>query len=166
MAVDIKDPRTLIGCAVYAGKNRYIGTVAEVVPPDIEFGSVENGVGVKRDTPIPILEAMKATIKIDGPGEALYEETSKQLAETSTITVRNDTTTIRHDSIDVTFGGRVKIHKNPLPKAGEKMETELEMSLDLYIYRVNGKKYVEIDAINHVLAINGKDLLAETRANL
>lgn len=166
MPVDIKNPRTLIGSAIYAEDKRYIGTVEEVGLPDLSLLSVESGVGVMRDTPVPIMEAMKMTLKVSGPGEVMHTSFSKQVGESAKFFIRNDTTTARHDSIDVTAEGKVKVLKSPIPKAGEKMETEVEINLDVYVYMVNGVKHVEVDAINHIMMIDGKDLLAETRANL
>ncbi len=163
---DIRDPRTLIGSAVYVEGDRHIGVIEDIGLPDIEFGTVESGTGVKRETPVPIVEAMTATLKISGDDKAVYRATAKQLADMTTITVRNDTTTVRHDSLDVSLGGRVKVLKAPTLKAGEKIETELEMSLDLYVYQINGEKRVEIDARNIICVIDGIDLFAETRANL
>ena len=163
---NVNDPRTLIGSAVYVEGDRYIGVIEDVQLPDIDFGTIESGTGVKRETPVPILEAMKATIKISGEDKAVYKATARQLSDMTTITIRNDVTTVRHDSVDVTLGGRVKVLKAPTLKAGEKVETELEMHLDLYVYQVNGVKRVEIDAKNIICVIDGVDLFAETRANL
>jgi len=166
--MDIKDPRTLIGSAVYIEGDRYIGVVEDIVLPDIEFATIESGTGIKRETPVPILEAMSATVKVTGDDKAVYTATAKQLSEMTTITIRNDITTVKHDSVDVTLGGRIKVLKAPTLKAGEKVETELEISLDVYIYQVNGTKRVEIDATQAlpVCAIDGVDIFAETRANL
>ena len=166
MAKDIRDARALIGSSIYTDDNRYIGTVEEVGQPDLSLLSVESGVGVMRDTPVPIMEALKLTLKVSGEGEALIKNFSKQVTESQKYFIRNDTTTARHDSIDVTAEGKVKVLKMPIPKAGEKMETEIEINLDVYIYMVNGTKHVEIDALNHIMSIGGVDLLAETRANL
>lgn len=163
---DIRDPRTLIGSAVYIEGDRYIGTVEDISLPDISFATIESGTGIKRETPVPILEAMSATIKISGDDKAIYKATSQQLGNTTTVTIRNDTTTVRHDSLDVTLGGRVKVFKAPTLKAGEKVETEVEIALDVYVYQVNGTKRLEIDAQNLICDIDGVDLFAQTRANL
>jgi len=163
---NIRDPRTLIGSAVYMEGDRYIGVIEDMQLPDISFATIESGVGIKRETPVPILDALKATIKISGDDKAVYKATSQQLANTTNMTIRNDTTTVRHDSLDVTLGGRVKVLKAPTLKAGEKIETELELALDVYVYQVNGVKRVEIDATKQICDIDGVDLFAETRANL
>jgi len=163
---DIRDPRTLIGSAVYIEGDRHIGDIEDIQLPDVSFKSIENGTGVMRDTPVPIVEAMKATIKISGDDKSVHKASAQQLANVTNITVRNDMTTVKHDSVDVTLGGRVKVLKAPTLKAGEKVETEIEMSLDVYVYQVNGVKRVEIDAHNLICVIDGVDLFSETRANL
>jgi len=163
---NIKDPRTLIGSAVYIEGDRYIGTVEDISLPDISFQTIESGTAVKRETPVPIIDAMSATLKISGEDKAVYKATARQLSELAEISIRNDTTTVRHDALDVTLGGRVKVLKAPTLKAGEKVETEIEIALDLYVYQVNGVKRVEIDATNIICSIDGADLLEQTRANL
>ena len=163
---DIRDPRTLIGSAVYVEGDRYIGTIEEIGLPDISFMSVENGTAIKRDTPIPIIEAMKATIKLNGEDASVMTAVSKQVSDSTVVSVRNDTTTVRHDSLEVTLGGKVKVLKAPTLKAGEKVVTEFEMALDLYVYQVNGVKRVEMDAKNIIGMIDGVDIFAQTRANL
>ena len=163
---NIKDPRTLIGSAVYIEGDRYIGTVEDISLPDISFQTIESGTGVKRETPVPIIDAMSATLKVSGEDKAVHKATARQLSELAEISIRNDTTTVRHDALDVTLGGRVKVLKAPTLKAGEKVETEIEVALDLYVYQVNGVKRVEIDAINMICSIDGVDLLEQTRANL
>ncbi len=166
MPIDIKNPRTLIGSAVYIEDNRYIGTVEEIELPDLDFGSIETGAGMKREQVVPVLEAMKARIKVSGDNHAMVKLFAKQVSKTGTVFIRNDTITARHDSLDVTLKGNGKVLKAPIPSTGEKMETEIEMNIDVYVYMVNGEKYYEIDALNMVLVIDGKDLMAETRANL
>jgi len=166
MPVDIKNPRTLIGSAVYMEDNRYIGTVEEIELPDLEFGTVETGAGMKREQVVPVLEPMKARVKVSGDNYPMVKLFAKQVTENATVFIRNDTTTARHDSLDVTLKGNGKMLKAPIPGAGEKMETEIEINVDVYIYMINGQKYYEIDALNNVLVIDGKDLMAETRANL
>jgi len=163
---DIKDPRTLIGSAVYIEGDRYIGTVEDISLPDISFQTTESGTAVKRETPVPIIDAMSATLKISGDDKAVHKATARQLSELAEISIRNDTTTVRHDALDITLGGRVKVLKAPTLKAGEKVETEIEIALDLYVYQVNGVKRVEIDATNIICSIDGVDLLEQTRANL
>ena len=163
---DIKDPRTLIGSAVYIEGDRYIGTVEDISLPDISFQTIESGTAIKRETPVPIIDAMSATLKISGEDKAVYKATARQLSELAEISIRNDTTTVRHDALDITLGGRVKVLKAPTLKAGEKVETEIEIALDLYVYQVNGVKRVEIDATNIICSIDGVDLLEQTRANL
>ena len=164
--MDVKNPRTLIGSAVYIEDDRYIGTVEEIELPDLEFGSVETGAGMKREQVVPVLEAMKARIKVSGDNHAMVKLFAKQVTENGIVFVRNDTTTARHDSLDVTLKGNGKVLKAPIPGVGEKMETEIEMNIDVYVYMINGQKYYEIDALNMVCVIDGKDLMAETRANL
>ena len=163
---NIKDPRTLIGSAVYIEGDRYIGTVEDISLPDISFQTIESGTAVKRETPVPIIDAMSATLKISGDDKAVHKATARQLSELAEISIRNDTTTVRHDALDITLGGRVKVLKAPTLKAGEKVETEIEIALDLYVYQVNGVKRVEIDATNIICSIDGVDLLEQTRANL
>jgi len=165
---DVRDPRTLIGSAVYIEGDRYIGVIEDIQLPDVSFKTIESGTGVKRETPIPVLEALKATIKVSGDDKAIYKATAQQLAKSTKITVRNDTTTVKHDSLDVTLGGRVKVLKAPTLKTEEKVETEIEMALDVYVYQVNGVKRIEIDATTAVpvCVIDGVDIFNETRANL
>lgn len=163
---NITDPRTLIGTAVYLEDGRYYGTVEGIDLPELEFGTVETGTAMKRDQVVPVLEAMKANIKVHGENKEMVAAFSKQIGDATKVFIRNDTTTTRHDSVEITLGGNVKKLSNPLGKSGEKLVTEFELNVDLYVYMVNGEKYYEIDAKNLICAINGKDLLAETRANL
>jgi len=66
MAIDIRDPRTLIGSAIYAEDKRFIGTVEDITLPDLSLMTVESGAGIKRETPVPVMEALKAIIKVSG----------------------------------------------------------------------------------------------------
>ena len=162
----IVDPRTLIGTAIYLEDGRFYGTVGDIELPDVSFGSVETGTAMKREQVVPVLEAMKARIKVHGDHKELVAAAAKQITDSTKVFIRNDMTTAKHDSVEITLGGNVKVLKNPLPKTGEKAEAEIEINTDLYIFMVNGEKYYEIDAKNLVCMINGVDLMAETRANL
>ncbi len=166
MATDIKDPRTLIGSAVYLGGSRFIGTIEDIATPDLEFGEVESGASLKRKAVVPVLEAIKAKISISGESEELIAAFSNQVDSSTELTIKNDTTTIKHDAIEVDMSGKVKILKLPLPKAGEKIVAEMEINLDVYTYIVNGTKKIEIDTLNLICSINGKDILEQTRTNL
>jgi P2 family phage contractile tail tube protein len=164
--VDIREARTLIGMAVYFGDNRWIGTVEEVKLPDLSWVSVESGAGIKRETPVPYLETMSATLKISGPSDGALASMAIGPGEQTRFLVRNDTVSARHDGIEVVLGGRVKKYTPPTQKTGEKMETEIELNLDVYTYAVNGTKRIEIDAKQIICVIEGRDLMADTRANL
>lgn len=163
---DVRNPRTLIGSAIYLGGSRFIGTIEDIETPDLEFATVESGASMKREVVVPVLEAIKATIKIHGESEELIAAFSNQVDSSTELTIRNDTTTVRHDAIEVDLAGKVKVLKLPLPKAGEKIVGEIEINLDVYTYLVNGTKKIEIDTLNLICNIDGKDILEKTRANL
>ena len=163
---DIRDPRTLIGSAIYLGASRFIGTIEEIETPDLEFGTVESGASLKREVVVPVLEAMKATIKINGTSEDLITAFSNQVTKNTELTIRNDTTTIRHDAIELDMAGKVKVLKLPIAKPGEKIVAEISINLDVYTYLVNGVKKIEIDTLNLICNIDGNDVLEQTRANL
>lgn len=166
MAGDIIDPRVLVGCAVYLEDNRYYGTVSDITLPDLSFLDVETGTAIKRKQVVPVLQAMTAKLKVHGDNKPMVEAFARQVGDSMKVFIRNDVVRARHDSLEVTLGGNGKTLSNPHAQPGEKLETSIDINVDVYVYQVNGTKYYEIDAKKIICMLDGKDILAETRANL
>lgn len=74
---------------------------------------------------------------------------------------RDDTATIQ--AVEVVVRGRHKEIDPGDAKAGEKGKTTVKSSLSYYKLTVDNKVLVEIDLLNMVEIVNGKDMLAEQR---
>jgi P2 family phage contractile tail tube protein len=74
---------------------------------------------------------------------------------------RDDTGDV--DAVEVTVRGRHQEIDTGNAKAGDKSELKVKSSLTYYKLTVNGQVDVEIDLVNMVENINGKDVLAAQR---
>ena len=74
---------------------------------------------------------------------------------------RDDTEEV--DAVEIVCRGRVSEIDEGNSKSGDDTEHTYKLSLTYYKKTVNGTDLIEIDNLNNVLMVNGKDRLAEIR---
>lgn len=157
---------------VYSNGSRLIGVAAELELPSVKMKtSTIEGVGINGEIDSPTLgqfESMKAVIKFN----SMYSDAS-ELADpsaTQNLTVRAAQQVYDKNGGYVFKGfravmsGRTKEFNPGTVKKGEAMGAEVTMELTYLMYELDGETIIEIDKLNSVYKVNGKDLLSEINA--
>ena len=132
--------------------------MASIIPEVLNHFNIYNGanalVGVSGEVELPELEAITDTV--EGTG-VLGEIEDPVTGQFSSATIKIPFAVLYSDmfSIVTTLG---KVAK------GKKMESEVELEI-LYIkVEINNAVVLELDKLNFVFVLNGKDMLAQIRS--
>ena len=162
-------PRKLKNFNVFYNGNNYIGRCAEVELPkltrkteDLQAGGM-NG-PVKVDLGMEGLEINHtwAGFEVDVYKQFGIPKVDGVLLRFSGAYQRDDTAGV--NAVDIVVRGRHTEIDPGSAKAGDDTELKVKSDLSYYKLTVDGETVVEIDLINFVEIVNGKDRLAEFRA--
>lgn len=157
---------------VYTNGTKMIGLTEDVSLPEINMKTdTVEGPGIKGEIDSPTIgqfESMPATLKF----RTLYSSAPDLMDPTATqnITLRaaqqvlDRTSGYAFKSLRIVLGGRTKSFNPGTVQRGESMDAELVIEVTYYLIEVDGQVVVEIDKLNDVYKVNGKDLLAEINA--
>ena len=158
-------PRKLKNFNLSIDGTSYLGEATEFTQPKLsmkleEFrsggmnGTVEVNMG---------MEKLEAEFKIGGHDSSLMSLFGGTINGTmlrfNGAYQRDDTEDV--DAVEIVCRGRVAEIDEGSSKAGD--DTEHKLSLTYYKKTVNGTDLIEIDNLNNVCVVNGKDRLAEIR---
>ena len=155
---------------VYQDGDRLIGIGEEVTLPDIEMLSETVIVpGGEVDSPTV---GQFASGQVEIPFQSLTADIFDLMdpLKSVNITLRasqqdmNGNGDIVFTGIRAVFRGRPKTLTGGSIKKGAGTGTSLAIEWTYYLLEVGGKKVIEIDKINSVFKVNGKDILAQTKA--
>ena len=162
-------PRTLKLMNVFNNGHNYLGVAEEVELPklamkieDYRAGGMIGEVGINLG-----LEKLELTHKYSGIVPELFtgfasDSIDSELIRFAGAYQRDDTGEV--SAVEVLMRGRHTELDGGNSKAGEKTETSIKSALTYYKMTVDGKEIVEIDMLNSVLKIEGKDRYEKHRA--
>lgn len=155
----------------YLNGNKMIGVGASMTLPEINMKtSTISGTGINGEVDSPNIgqfEAMEQEIQFN----TLYSSAVDMLSPMSTVnlTIRaaqqvyDKTGGYTFKGLRVVEMGRVKKFNPGKVEKGEGMEATVVLELTYLMIEVDGKQLVEIDKLNGIYKINGKDMLASIK---
>lgn len=162
-------PRTLKLMNVFNNGLNFLGVAEEVELPklamkieDYRAGGMIGEVGINLG-----LEKLELTHKYAGIVPELFtgfasDTIDSQLIRFAGSYQRDDTGEV--SAVEIVMRGRHTELDGGNSKAGEKTETSIKSALTYYKMTIDGKEMIEIDMLNSVLNIEGKDRYAKHRA--
>lgn len=156
---------------VYNEAEKLIGAGDEVSLPDFEaMSETLSGAGILGEIDDPAVGHF-SKMEITIPFRVLDEESTQMLDTTKAvrITLRGAQQTLSPEG-DIAFrnmrvvtrGRPTKLSAGKL-KSANPMDTSVTLSLLYILIEVDGKPLVELDKLNQVFKVNGKDILAKVR---
>lgn len=163
----------VVSYAVYEDGVEYLGTT-EATLPDVEFMAEEmNGAGIAgsvEEIIIGHIAAMTTTLNFRTVGKAAIKLSEPRVHK---IDLRVAQQQMDMRSSETIVNGlrhvmRVKPKKTSLGKvaAASAADVSGEYAVSYYAMYVDGEKVTELDPLNFICVINGKDYLAEVRRAL
>ncbi len=154
----------------YQNGVKRVGVTAEVTLPEFEFKSesVEAAglMGTIDAVAVGHTDAIEQEIPFINADDDFFD--SLVNGQNVSMTLRgsqqvNDSSSgaIKNVPVRVVFGGIVKKIKLGSLKQAGLGNPSVTLSLNYYLHEFNGQKRMEIDKLNSVCVINGKDLMAE-----
>ncbi len=139
----------------------FMGT-GNYTAPELKFKRVEcSGAAGAYMRSFGMTEEIEASCKFTVTNEVLYKALMKQDSASLIFSSANETgnaATGRREVLTGSFDVKENEAKN-----GEALEVELSIHATYWLKEVGGKPMVEIDKLQNIVKINGKDLLEETR---
>lgn len=166
-------PEVLNHFNIYNGANALVGVSGEVELPELEaITDTVEGTGVLGEIEDPVTgQFSSATIKI--PFAVLYSDMFSivNTTEPPLLTLRGSmqctdpkTGATGYYPIRVVVRGKAKTTTLGKVAKGKKMESEVELEI-LYIkVEIKNAVVLELDKLNFVFVLNGKDMLAQIRS--
>lgn len=165
-------PEKINDANAYLDGVKMIGTGASVDLPTIKMKtSTISGAGINGEIDSPTIgqfESMEQSVKFN----TLYSSAVDMLSPDSTV---NLTLRASQQVYDTTGGyafkglrvvekGRVKELNLGKVEKGEVMDAEVKLETTYILVEVDSKAVIEVDKLNGVYKVNGKDMLAEVNA--
>lgn len=162
-------PRTLKLMNVFNNGLNFLGIANEVELPklamkieDYRAGGMIGEVGINLG-----LEKLELTHKYAGIVPELFSGFASDTIDSELIRFagsyqRDDTGEV--SAVEIVMRGRHTELDGGNSKAGEKTETSIKSALTYYKMTIDGKEMIEIDMLNNVLRIEGKDRYEKHRA--
>lgn len=157
---------------VYKKGKQLIGVSSEITLPEVtNLTETLEGAGTGGTMEVPVIgliDNMEAEIKFATLCDDIFSIMDPR--ESADISVNgalqgqdSGTGAIAYQQFSATMRGTVKKFTPGTVKAGGKMDSSVALNLSYYKLVVNGKTKLEIDRLNGVYIINGKDVMEEIR---
>lgn len=161
-------PRTLKNCNVFNEGQSYMGEIAEVSLPKLgrKFEKYRGG-GMNGEVS---LDLGQQPLELEMSCAGIMEQIFEQYAITKVAGVmlrfagsyqRDDTGAV--DAVEIVVRGRHEEIDMGKAKGGDKTDFKVKSALSYYKLSINGAVKIEIDLLNFVEIVNGKDILADQR---
>ena len=170
MTKNIPDKLTL--CNVYKNGNRFLGIGEEVPIPDVELSAETiSGFGILGEIDAPgrtAIGSMEQEIPFRTLDEDVFE--TMDVDEEIDLTLRAGMQRMKGSGGIEEVGLRVVergLFKGFTPgsmKQGSPMNASVKLELTYMLIEIDGKEKLEIDKLNCVYKVNGKDMLKKARA--
>lgn len=166
-------PGVINNCIIRKNGDVIVGAGSCTLPEITKKTETLTGAGLGGDIEIPIegqLENMTANIKFSNICEGMMLEDGKVM-EINIKAALQEVDTESHETgiikrMSSSIKGRVKSLKPGDVAPGSKAEAEIEMSVTYYKLEIDGKELYEIDKLNNVCRISGKDIADAVRSAL
>lgn len=165
-------PEVINNFNAYSSGNLLIGVTSEVNLVELQaVTEAISGAGIAGTYNIPVL-GHYGSMEQEVPFRVLYEDVFDMADPSKMVeitlrgslqgTQKND---LSLDSIGCrfVFRGRVKNFKPGTMKAGGAMNASVVLEVLYLLYELDGEKKVELDKVNNVFKVNGKDLMEKIR---
>lgn len=165
-------PEKIADFNVYSNGNKLIGVTGEVTLPDLVQKSESiSGPGILGEIDVPSIgqyESLEQTIPFRTIHTKMFEhmnpKTAVDLTLRGAIQVLDGEGNTKFVGLRVVMRGLQKGFKPGKVAAGSPMDSELSFELTYLMIEVDGQNEFELDKLNTVLKIHGKDVLAEVKA--
>lgn len=156
----------------YKGGKQLIGVAGEVDLPEItNLTDTLEGAGTGGNMDIPViglLDDMEMQIGFMSLCEDIFSIMDPTEATDLTLNgalqgTNAGTGSIQYQSLSISIRGSLKQFTPGTLKSGGRMDSSVTLSLSYYKIVLDGKTMMEIDRLNGVYIINGKDVLKEVR---
>lgn len=157
---------------MYQGGSRLIGVTGEVELPEVtNLTDTIEGAGTGGNLKVAVI-GLTDTMEIKIPFTTLSQdafsvmdpdEAADLLLSGAIQGVNSGTGKVGYSQLGVAVRGTVETFTPGTVKAGAKMESSVTLSLSYYKIVIDGKTVLEIDKLNGVYIVNGKDVLKEVR---
>jgi len=169
----MEKPVKLANATVYKDNTELVG-IADAELPKVEFDAEAlKGLGIAGEIEMPnpaSLKPMSCKLKFNTVTPAFASLTSPTAHTVSILGSMQwhnpDDKTARYVQVRAFIIGWPKSSSSGKTEAGKTMDAEIEFSVQVYKLEIDGTVYYEIDPENFKLMIDGKDYLADVRANL
>ena len=157
---------------VYNAGNRLIGLTGEVSLPEINSKTTTvNGAGILGDIEEPVIgqmESMKITIPFLTITKGYFELCDQLNAVSLTLrggiqTMDTETAAAKMQQMRVVVRGKMASFTPGKVKGAEQMGSSVTLELLYFMVELEDEKMVEVDKLNSIFAVNGKDMLAPIR---
>ncbi len=168
----IKVPQVVKRYNVYRGGNKLIGLSGEITLPTITYlVDSQEGAGTGGNLDVPVVgltDNMEVQINFLTVNRDLFSMADPTGGELLTIRgglqgIDPATQKIVYTSVAITMGGTVSEINPGTMKAGGKMDASIKMNLTRYKVVLDDVVALEIDKMNSIYTLNGKDILKEVR---
>ncbi len=168
----MKIPQVVNRYNMYRGGGKLVGMTGEVELPSVTMltDTLEGaGTGGNMDVPvIGLTENMDIRIPFMCMSRDMFDLANPN--EAADLTLRGAiqgtdpaTGKISYVSVAISVRGTVKEIVPGTVKAGGRMESSVTLALSYYKISLDGETALEIDKLNSVFVVNGKDVLKEVR---
>lgn len=156
---------------VYNKAERLLGVGDEMSLPDFETSSeTVSGAGILGEIDDPTVGYF-TNQEVEVPFRVLDQEAMDMMDMTKAVhlTIRGAVQTtnsegdIEFSSVRVVIRGRTGKFSPGKLKVGSTMDTKITLTLLYILIELDGKSVLELDKLNEVFKINGKDVLAEIK---
>lgn len=168
----MKIPQVINRFNMYKNGSKLVGVSGEVSLPEItHLTDTIEGAGTGGNLEIPVIGLLD-TMDMEIPYVTLSKEAfamidpgeSTDLMLSGAIQCMDSGTgKVGYSQFSVAVRGLVKAFSPGSAKAGAKMESKVTLSLSYYKIVIDGTTMLEIDKLNGVYIVNGKDVLKEVR---
>lgn len=167
-------PESIHSFNLYYGGSRLIGITGEVNLPEFaaKTQTIE-GAGIQGEFDEPIIGQF-SSMEMEIPFRVLDTNALDLLDQEEAVDLmlrgdiqrsRGDNMRINHGRIRIAIRGRVKQFAPGKVKMAEQMDASVTVEIVYIMIELDGVNRVELDKLNCVYKVNGKDLLEQVRRN-
>ena len=157
-------PGALVDAEIYLNGSNNLAGISEVELPKMEYTTVTTEqFGMTAEIEVPLighLKKMEFKLKIEHVNESLGSVATDDAimfeVKGASQEINAETHGRKLVGVDVIVKGLIKSYDGPKMKAGDKMETSIEVAATYYELIVNGKQIFKIDVFNGILEAGGK----------
>lgn len=165
-------PEVIYAFNVYKSGNVLVGLTGEVTLPDFEsMTDTISGAGVLGEFDTPIL-GMFGSIEMEIPFRVLDEDIFSFMdprevvdlnLRASTQVIDSKTTEIDSGSMRIAMRGKLKKFKPGKVQQATQMDCSVTLEILYFLIEMDGESKFELDKLNFIYKVNGKDILEKVR---